>query len=137
MTESLGAYPAEQTVAPIESAPFTPAITRPSGLIRPAPLVKGDTIGVVAPSYAPQHAWLLRGAKAMEDAGFKVVLCDEVHRFRRFQQREDERCAENLMAIWRKPEVKAVIAAPMPRRKAATRAGFISSAMTLTQPRMT
>ena len=33
--------------------------------------------------------------------------------------------------------VNAVIASPMPRRSAATRAGFISSAMTLTQPRMT
>ena len=33
--------------------------------------------------------------------------------------------------------VKAVIASPMPSRSAATRAGFISSASTLTQPRMT
>ena len=111
MTESFGAYPAEQTVAPIEGAPFMPAITRPPGLSRPAPIVKGDTIGVVAPSYAPQHGWLLRGAKAMEDAGYKVILCDEVDRFRRFQQREDERRAENLMRIWRNPDVKAVIAA--------------------------
>jgi muramoyltetrapeptide carboxypeptidase len=111
MTESFGAYPAEQTVAPIESAPFMPAITRPPGLSRPAPIVKGDTIGVVAPSYAPQHGWLLRGAKAMEDAGYKVILCDEVDRFRRFQQREDERRAENLMRIWLNPDVKAVIAA--------------------------
>ena len=86
MTESFGAYPAEQTMAPIESAPFIPAITRPPALSRPAPIVKGDTIGVVAPSYAPQHAWLLRGAQAMEDAGYKVILCDEVDRFRRFQQ---------------------------------------------------
>lgn len=111
MTESFGAYPAEQTVAPIDSAPFMPAITRPPGLSRPAPIVKGDTIGVVAPSYAPQHGWLLRGAKAMEDAGYKVILCDEVDRFRRFQQREDERRAENLMRIWLNPDVKAVIAA--------------------------
>jgi muramoyltetrapeptide carboxypeptidase len=111
MTESFGAYPAEQTVAPIENAPFIPAITRPPGLSRPAPIVKGDTIGVVAPSYAPQHGWLLRGAKAMEDAGYKVILCDEVDRFRRFQQREDERRAENLMRIWLNPDVKAVIAA--------------------------
>jgi len=111
MTESFGAYPAEQTVAPIESVPFAPAITRPSGLIRPAPLVKGDTIGVVATSYAPHSEWLLRGAKAMEDAGYKIILCAEVDRPRRFQQREDERRAENLMRIWLNPDVKAVIAA--------------------------
>jgi hypothetical protein len=33
--------------------------------------------------------------------------------------------------------VNAGIASPMPRRSAAMRAGFISSARTLTQPRMT
>jgi muramoyltetrapeptide carboxypeptidase len=111
MTESLGAYPAEEIVAPIESAPFVSAITRPSGLIRPAPLVKGDTIGVVATSYAPHSEWLLRGAKTMEDAGYKIILCADVERPRRFQQREDERRAENLMRIWLNPEVKGVIAA--------------------------
>jgi muramoyltetrapeptide carboxypeptidase len=47
----------------------------------------------------------------MEDAGYKVLLCDEIDRFRRFQQREDERRAENLMRIWQNPEVKAVVAA--------------------------
>ena len=47
----------------------------------------------------------------MEDAGYKVLLCDEVDRFRRFQQREDERRAENLMRVWLNPDVKAVIAA--------------------------
>ena len=33
--------------------------------------------------------------------------------------------------------VKATIFSPMPSRNAATRAGFISSAMTLTQPKIT
>jgi muramoyltetrapeptide carboxypeptidase len=111
MTESFGAYPAEESVAPNEGAPFVPAIARPSGLSRPAPLVKGDTIGVVATSYAPQPGWLNRGAKAMEDAGYKIIMCGEIDRFRRFQKREDERRAENLMAIWANPDVKAVIAA--------------------------
>src|SRR6266852_3148686 len=102
MTESFGAYPAEQTMAPVESAPsipFIPAITRPSSLIRPAPLVKGETIGVVAPSYAAQQGWLLRGASAIEEAGYTVILCDDIGRFRRFQPREDGRGPENLIAI--------------------------------------
>jgi Uncharacterized proteins, homologs of microcin C7 resistance protein MccF len=47
----------------------------------------------------------------MEDAGYKVALCGEIDRFRRFQQREDERRAENLMRIWLNPQVKAVVAA--------------------------
>jgi muramoyltetrapeptide carboxypeptidase len=46
----------------------------------------------------------------MEEAGYKVVLCSEIDRFRRFQRREDERRAENLMGIWLNPDVKAVIA---------------------------
>jgi muramoyltetrapeptide carboxypeptidase len=112
MTESFGAYPAEQTMAPIDtapSAPFHPPAVRSPGLLRPPPLVVGDTIGVVVPSYAPQPGWLFRGAKAMEEAGYKVILDSEIERFRRFQKREDERRAENLMAIWRNPEVKVVI----------------------------
>ena len=114
MSESFGAYPAEVTEAPavgVQSLQFHPAPVRTPVLSRPAPLVKGDTIGVVAPSYAPQQGWLLRGAKAMEDAGYKVMLCGEIDRFRRFQQREDERRAGNLMRIWLNPEVKAVVAA--------------------------
>jgi len=47
----------------------------------------------------------------MEDAGYKVMLCGEIDRFRRFQQREDERRAENLMRIWLNPEVKTIVAA--------------------------
>ena len=45
----------------------------------------------------------------MEEAGYKVILDSEIERFRRFQKYEDERRAENLMAIWLNPEVKAVI----------------------------
>ncbi len=111
MTESFGAYPAEHSMAPTESAPsasFIAPATSPS-LLRPPPLSKGDTIGVVGPSYAPHGGWLRRGVKAMEEAGYKVILEPEIERFRRFQQNEDKKRAENLMAIWREPEVKAVI----------------------------
>ena len=112
MTESLGAYPAEPAMAPIDtapSAPFHPPPVKAPGLIRPAPLLKGDTIGVVVPSYAPQQSWILRGAKAMEEAGYKVVFDSEIERTRRFQKYEDERRADNLTRIWLNPEVKAVI----------------------------
>ena len=114
MSESLGAYPAEQTMASVDSAPshsFTSTITRSPGLSRPAPLMRGDAIGVVAPSYTPHQGWLMRGVKAMEEAGYKVILDGEIDRFRRFQQREDERRAASLMAMWENPEVKAIITA--------------------------
>jgi muramoyltetrapeptide carboxypeptidase len=111
MTESLGAYPAEQSIGPIESAPsisFISPAASPS-LLRPPPLSKGDTIGVVGPSYAPNGGWLRRGVQVIEEAGYKVIVEPEIERFRRFHQNEDKKRAENLMAIWRDPEVKAVI----------------------------
>ncbi|MGI8400491.1 MAG: S66 peptidase family protein [Gemmatimonadaceae bacterium] len=111
MIESFEAYPAEQSMAPLESAaslPFNSTATAP-GLLRPRPLQRGDTIGVVAPSYAPHGGWLQRGVKAMEEAGYNVMLEPEIDRFRRFQQNEDRKRAQNLMDIWAHPEVKAVI----------------------------
>ena len=78
-------------------------------LLRPPPLAKGDTIGVVAPSYAPRPGWLARGVKALERAGYGVILDSELSTLRRFQRSEDERRAENLMGMWLEPSVKAVI----------------------------
>jgi len=111
MTESLGAYPSVVERMPGDLAPqtFISTPARPHELLRPAPLLPGDTIGVVAPSYAPRPAWLNRGVLALEGAGYNVLLDPEVQRFRRFQRKEDERRAENLMGVWVNPEVKAVI----------------------------
>src|SRR5689334_10170840 len=89
-------------VAPPESTPLPP-------LTRPPALQKGDTIGVVAPSYAPRPGWLARGVKALERAGYGVLLDPEIGTLRRFQRKEDERRAENLMGMWLDPRVKAVI----------------------------
>ncbi|MGQ0712771.1 MAG: S66 peptidase family protein [Gemmatimonadaceae bacterium] len=78
-------------------------------LVRPPALNKGDTIGVVAPSYAPREGWLMRGVKALERAGYTVLLDPELSDVRRFTRREDERRAENFMAMWLDPHVKALI----------------------------
>lgn len=78
-------------------------------LLRPPPLAKGDTIGVVAPSYSPRPGWLLRGVKSLERAGFGVILDPEIAQGRRFTRAEDERRAENFMGVWLDPRVKAVI----------------------------
>ena len=111
MTESLGAYPSVVESAHVDGAPAIPFPTPPRlpELLRPPPLFPGDTIGVVAPSYAPRAAWLNRGVLALEEAGYNVILDPEVERFRRFQRKEDERRAENLTRIWQNPQVKAVI----------------------------
>ena len=78
-------------------------------LLLPPPLHKGDTIGVVAPSYAPRPGWLARGVKALERAGFRVLLDPDILRHRTFQRGEDQRRAESFTRIWSDPEVKAVI----------------------------
>ncbi|MGH7663586.1 MAG: S66 peptidase family protein [Gemmatimonadaceae bacterium] len=78
-------------------------------LLRPPALVRGDAIGVVAPSYAPRPGWLHRGVKALERAGYSVILDTEIEQLRRFQRTEDERRAENFMGLWLDPRVKAVI----------------------------
>jgi muramoyltetrapeptide carboxypeptidase len=79
-------------------------------LIRPPAIVKGDTIGVVSPSYAPKSGWLQRGVRALERAGFSVLLDPDVEKPRRFTRGVHLRRAESLMAMWLDPQVKAVIA---------------------------
>jgi muramoyltetrapeptide carboxypeptidase len=79
-------------------------------LLRPPAIVKGDTIGVVSPSYAPKSGWLQRGVRARERAGFPVVLDPEIDRPPRFTRAEDQRRADSLMGMWVNPQVKAVIA---------------------------
>jgi muramoyltetrapeptide carboxypeptidase len=78
-------------------------------LLPPPAIAKGDTIGVVSPSYAPKVGWLQRGVRALERAGFTVRLDPEIEKLPRFTRAEDERRAENLMGMWLNPEVKAVI----------------------------
>jgi muramoyltetrapeptide carboxypeptidase len=78
-------------------------------LLRPKALAKGDTIGVVAPSYSPKQGWLMRGVKALERAGFNVILDTEIEKLRRFSRSEDERRAESLMGMWLDPRVNAII----------------------------
>jgi muramoyltetrapeptide carboxypeptidase len=84
-------------------------VEAPRPLLRPPALVKGDAIGIVAPSYAPRAGWLLRGIKSLERAGFPVVLDPEISESRHFKRTEDERRAENFMGVWLDPRVKAVI----------------------------
>jgi muramoyltetrapeptide carboxypeptidase len=79
-------------------------------LLRPPLLQKGDLIGVVAPSYAPRLGPLSRGVEALERAGFRVRLDPDIEQFRRFRRSEDEYRAENFMAMWLDPEVRAIIA---------------------------
>src|SRR3954469_18715864 len=78
-------------------------------LLKPRALAKGDTIGVVATSYSPKQGWLMRGVRALERAGFGVILDSEIDKTRRFTRSEDVRRAESLMGMWLDPRIKAII----------------------------
>lgn len=90
--------------------PPPPIAASPPQLLRPPAIQKGDTIGVVSPSYAPKVAWLQRGVRALERAGFNVRLDAEVYTLPRFTRAEDERRAESLMGMWLDPSINAIIA---------------------------
>lgn len=78
-------------------------------LVRPPAIARGDAIGVTSPSYAPRKGFLMRGAKALERAGYRVILDPEVLIERKFSKLEDERRAENFMGMWLQPDIKAII----------------------------
>src|SRR5438128_5265045 len=95
--------------------PILPSMESPqpvaerSTLLRPPPLQKGDTIGVVASSYSPRAGWLQRGVRALERAGYGVLVDPELSTTRKYQRAEDERRAASFMRMWLDPSVKAVI----------------------------
>ncbi len=51
----------------------------------------------------------MRGAKALERAGYQVVLDPDILELRKFTRKQDERRAANFMGMWLDPRVKAVI----------------------------
>ena len=78
-------------------------------LLRPKPLQKGDTIGIVASSYAPRARWLARGIRALERAGYGVIVDPELTTVRRYSRAEDERRAARFTEMWIDSRVDAVI----------------------------
>lgn len=63
----------------------------------------------MAPSYSPREGQLMRGVKALERAGYEVILDPDILEMRKFTRRQDERRAANFMGMWLDPRVKAVI----------------------------
>jgi len=84
-------------------------VTERPPLLRPKPLQKGDTIGIVASSYAPRPRWLARGLRALERAGYGVIVDPELSTVRRYTRAEDERRAARFTEMWIDPRVDAVI----------------------------
>ena len=51
----------------------------------------------------------MRGVRALERAGYTVILDPDILELRKFTRKQDERRASNFMGMWLDPRVKAVI----------------------------
>ena len=78
---------------------------------KPAPLRRGDVIGVVAPAGAVDEASLGAGIRVLETAGFRVRLGAAVRKKSGFLAGSDGERAADLREMFCDPEVKAIIAA--------------------------
>ncbi len=75
----------------------------------PRPLLKrGDTVGVVAPGFAPPPAALRSGIQALARAGYAVRVGDHVHGLHGYFPADDSRRAADLNSMVRDPDVKAI-----------------------------
>ncbi len=79
--------------------------------IKPSSLNKGDTIGVFAPSSWVEKADIERGAKILEDKGFKVFVHPQTY------EREHQSAGNHLQktlafqGLWQRKDIKAIWAA--------------------------
>jgi muramoyltetrapeptide carboxypeptidase len=78
---------------------------------KPAPLRRGDVIGVVAPAGAVEEEKLQTGIRVLEDAGFRVQLGAAVRHKAGYLAGTDSARIADLHDMFRNPAVKAIIAA--------------------------
>ena len=78
---------------------------------KPAPLRRGDGIGVVAPAGAVDEASLEAGVRVLDNAGFRVRVGAAVRKKSGFLAGSDGERAADLHDMFCDPEVKAIIAA--------------------------
>ncbi len=107
--EFLGGLAATTALAawmtPLQSA------AAPLPLIKPAPLREGDCVGLVSPaSPAFEPSTLLEGRLALERLGYRVKTGRHAGRKWGYLAGSDAERAEDLMAMFRDPEVRAIFA---------------------------
>ncbi|HEX7409266.1 MAG TPA: LD-carboxypeptidase [Candidatus Binatia bacterium] len=78
---------------------------------KPAPLRRGDVIGVVAPGGAVDEASLQAGVRVLEDAGFRIQLGAAARNQAGYLAGTDHERAKDLHEMFRAPAIKAIIAA--------------------------
>lgn len=93
----------------------TGAITLPivytERMRKPAPLRKGDVVGVVAPGGATNAMAVTAGVQIFEDLGYRVLVGSSVFRRDGYLAGSDAERAADLMEMFERPEVRAIVAA--------------------------
>jgi muramoyltetrapeptide carboxypeptidase len=84
-------------------------VDRQTALYPPA-LRRGDTIGLVAPAGAWPEEEFVRGVRIIGEHGFKVKIAPELAARQNYLAGSDRHRTDLLHAMWRDPEVKAVVA---------------------------
>ncbi len=80
-------------------------------LTLPAPLKKGDTIGIIAPAGPVRNeADFSAGLKMLTELGFKTRYRSDILRHNDFLAGTDQERLAELHELWRDPEVKAILA---------------------------
>lgn len=78
--------------------------------MKPAPLQKGDSIGLISPSSPLLPGDMKSGVNFLEQSGFKIKQGNHIHDAERFLAGKDEDRAKDIMDFFRDPEIKAIIA---------------------------
>ncbi|MHB1948866.1 MAG: S66 peptidase family protein [Gammaproteobacteria bacterium] len=78
--------------------------------IEPPHLIKGDTIGLIAPSSPLQPGRIETGTRYLEKKGFKVKLGAHLEDAERFLAGKDEDRAKDIMDFFLDSDVKAIMA---------------------------
>jgi muramoyltetrapeptide carboxypeptidase len=79
--------------------------------VKPNRLVKGDTVGVIAPASPPNQEHLERGIAFLKDLGLNVKVGKNVSRINGYLAGFDQERLDDLHEMFQDTEVKAVICA--------------------------
>jgi muramoyltetrapeptide carboxypeptidase len=80
-------------------------------LLRPPALGSGDTVGIVAPAGAVDHAEFAAGEARLQELGFKLVYSESIFQHDMYFAGTVQRRVDELHEMFRAPEVKAIICA--------------------------
>lgn len=80
-------------------------------MLKPAPLRRGDWIGVVSPGAAVDELNLSAGVRVLEAAGFRVRVGTSARKKHGYLAGTDAERVADLNAMLRDPEIRAIVAA--------------------------